>query len=62
MALGHIDAPWNPGETDRYQPCGRHAAALNRMDYDRAGERAHACPHCVAEVRASTPPTQQEQS
>ncbi|MDN5898471.1 MAG: hypothetical protein L0H74_00200 [Brachybacterium sp.] len=50
MALGHIDAPWNPGETDRYQPCERHTAALARLDYDRAWNHARDCPRCIAEV------------
>ncbi len=53
MALGHIAAPCNDGETDRYEPCSRHAAALDRIDYDRAWERASACPDCVAEVNES---------
>lgn len=50
--IGHIDAPWRDGETDRYAGCPRHAGALSRMDYDAAWERAKGCPDCVAEVRS----------
>lgn len=55
MALGTLDLPWHDGETDRYEACGRHAAALSRMDYDTAWERARDCPNCVAEVRPAQP-------
>lgn len=51
--IATLDLPWADGETDRYEPCSRHAGALDRMDYDAAWRyAAHACESCVAEVRS----------
>lgn len=30
-----------------YCPCGRHADALSRMDFDRAFDIATDCPDCI---------------
>jgi hypothetical protein len=53
--IGQLNTPWRDGETDRYEPCGRHAGALDRMDYDEAWDcAAKCCDGCVAEVRPVT--------
>ena len=50
--IGTLGIPWADGETDRYEPCPRHAGALDRMDYDAAWAfAAKRCGSCVAEVR-----------
>lgn len=43
--------PWAPGEHTRYEACPRHTAALSRMDFDQAVDRAEACPSCRVQYR-----------
>jgi hypothetical protein len=50
--IGKLGTLWREGETDRYEPCGRHRGALDRMEYEEAWDyAAKCCDNCVAEVR-----------
>lgn len=43
--------PWEYGQTHRYVACGNHEAAMSRMDFWDAFDRATDCSDCVTEVR-----------
>ena len=51
MSVTSTDQPWRDGETERYEACGSHRAALSRMSFEDAWERAAQCRDCAAEFR-----------